>query len=115
MEQFSFLIKSQQTITHAIPTILPVHFFKLHFFIAKFIHCQCTVYISIYFQVTDLHKPNETLKKLKKMHRTPCAKLTVFSKNEHCEYGHWPGWSSVQFSDKIEDFPTDWAGRPQSV
>jgi len=35
------------------------------------------------------------------MHRIPCEKLTVLSKNGHCECGHFPGGNSVQFSDKI--------------
>jgi len=32
------------------------------------------------------------------MHRIPCEKLTVFSKTDHCEFGHLPGWSSSIFS-----------------
>ena len=39
--------------------------FKLCFFIANCIHCQCIIYISIYFQVAYLQKPHETFKKLK--------------------------------------------------
>jgi len=31
------------------------------------------------------------------MHRIPCEKLTVFSKNYHCECGYLPGWSSSVF------------------
>jgi len=31
------------------------------------------------------------------MHTIPCEKLTVFSKNDHCECGHLPGWSSSVF------------------
>ena len=46
------------------------------------------------------------------MHRIPCEKLTVFSKNDYCECGHLPGWSSSVF---IRDFPTDWARRAQQV
>jgi hypothetical protein len=30
--------------------------------------------------------------------------VTVFSKNNHCEFGHLPG---QQFSAKIQDFPVD--------
>ena len=41
------------------------HLFKLYFFIAKFIHFQCKIYISIQFQVTDLKKPHVTFKELK--------------------------------------------------
>jgi hypothetical protein len=42
------------------------------------------------------------------MHRIPCEKLTVLSKHYHCECGHFPGGSSVQFSDKRQDFPKAW-------
>jgi len=41
------------------------------------------------------------------MHRIPCEKLALFSKNDHCECGHLPGWSLVHFSDKSQYFPTD--------
>jgi hypothetical protein len=54
-----------------------LHIFKLRFFNAKSIHCQLTIYISIQLQVTDLQKPNETLKNLK-MQRIPSETLTVF-------------------------------------
>jgi len=48
-------------------THVPVYFlhpFKLCFFIAKCIHCQCTIYISVYLLVADLQKPHENFKKL---------------------------------------------------
>jgi len=76
-------------------TYVPVYFlylFKLRFFIDKCIHCQCAIYISIEFQVIDLQKPHR--EKLKKMHRIPCEKLTVFSKTNQCECGRLAGWSS---------------------
>ena len=50
-------------------TYVPVYFlylFKLRFFIAKCIHCQRTIYISIEFHVNDLQKPHgEELKNAK--------------------------------------------------
>ena len=39
------------------------------------------------------------------MHRIPREKLTVFSKNYHCVVTFQDG--TVQFPDKIQDFPTD--------
>jgi len=41
-----------------------LHPFKLCFFIAKFIHCRCTIYISMYLPVADLQNPHDTFKKL---------------------------------------------------
>jgi len=32
-----------------------------------------------------------------KMHRIPCEKVSVYSKNDHCECGHLPGRSSTVF------------------
>ena len=48
------------------------------------------------------------------MHRIRCEKLAVFSKMitvnvVTCQDG------AIQFSDKIQDFPTEWAGIVQLV
>ena len=40
------------------------------------------------------------------MHRIPCEMLTVFSKNITVKVATWQD-GAVQFSDKIQDFPTD--------
>ena len=65
-------------------------------FIAKCIHCQCTIYISIYFQVTDLEKYHETFKKLKNAQNS-LWEADCFQKNDNCECGYLPGWSSSVF------------------
>jgi len=88
---------------------VPVYFlrlFKLHFFLAKCIHCQCTIYISFYFQVNDLQKFRETFKKLKNaqycLWETDCIFKKIINVNVvACQDG------AVQLSDKIQDFPTD--------
>jgi len=61
-----------------------LHLFKLRFFIAKCIHCQCTIYISIYFQVTDLQKSHETLRKLKN------AQNSLWEAG--CNFKNWSLW-----------------------
>ena len=79
-------------------THVPVYFlylFKLHFFIAKCIHCQCAIYISIEFQVNDLQKPHR--EKLKKCKEILVRNQLYFKKNDQCEYGHLAGWSSSVF------------------
>jgi len=87
-------------------THVPVYFlhpFKLRFFIAKCIQCQCTIYISVYLPAADLQKPHENLRSYK-MHRS-----WLFSKNYHCECGHLPGWNSC-FQIKSRTSQQTWNG-----
>jgi len=54
------LISAHSAEIVVLSTHVPVYFlhlFKLLFFTAKCIQCQCTIYISIQFQVTDQQKP----------------------------------------------------------
>ena len=87
-------------------THVPVYF--LHLFKLRFFTAKCTNYIALQFQVNDLQKSHDTFKKLKNAQNSLWEAEAVFSKNDHRECGHLPGWSSVQFSDNIVDFPRTW-------